>query len=312
VIRIEGQILEHQFESTPTADVVLVACGYESRSRALAERFEFPSAIRVAIIFDAHRILAFDENVETLRKRGFELVEHTDNSLCDAVVTLVSNVPQRPGQPVRVFVDISSQSRSRMAAIIEGLMLASENRPLQVIFGYSPAAFVEPRTDVVPNVAIGPVSPFFAGWARDPDLPVSLILGLGYEPDRALGAVEYLEPSDVVALFPHSHESAYDQALRSANDQLIQQIGVRQVIGYEVEDPNATLALLASTIANLRRRSSVLILPSGPKILVLLSLLLACIDRDVAVWRVSAGVDEPPIDRKPTGEVLMLECLLTP
>lgn len=310
-IKIHGELDRSHSASMPRVDLAVVACGYESRARAFAEDEDFGGAEKIALVFQEHQVLAFQENSAVMLEKGFELVSVPDTQLRDWIIAKLASLSKPEGE-LAVFVDISSQSRSKLAAIVEALNAFGGQERIRAYFGYTLAAFAEPSRSKAPNVAIGPVSPFFAGWTKDPDLPVSLIVGLGHEPDRALGAVEYLEPATVWALMPHSSEPKYDVSLSDANKQLLQQIGDDRVLTYDVEDPNATLALMTALVAYISRDSSALILSSGPKVLVLLALLVACMRRDVAVWRVSAGIDDPPIDRLPTGNRLVLECEFSP
>jgi hypothetical protein len=314
MLRILGEIEPSRLNNVESADLVIAACGYESRASAFAQRFPFESAQRVALLFDQQRVLAFSRNRELFVQRGYTLSDVTDATVMDSVLQMIDAARKRrsEGPTTTVFVDISSQSRSRLAAIVEAVSISGQSAPLRVLFGYSPAEYSDPPSSQIPNVSIGPVTPFFAGWARDPEKPISLILGLGYEPDRGLGAVEYLEPASIWPLLPHSQETRYDESLLHANAPLLEEIGTDQLIRYEVEDPNATLAVMASLIGHLSRNSVVLMLPSGPKILVLLSLLLACGRRDVGVWRVSAGANELAADRKATNRFLVVECVFEP
>lgn len=313
MLSILGEVAASRLHEVEDVDLSLVACGYETRARAFAERLMFPRAGRMALAFPGEHHLAFGENHRVLVERGFAVIAVEDSEIVDVICEALRRRNSRHvNEEVRVFVDISSQSRSRLALVIEAISRCAAEGRVRVFFGYSLAKYVAPPSAVVPNVSIGPVSDFFAGWSKDPELPVSLVLGLGYEPDRAMGAVEYLEPAMVWALLPHSSVSEYDDALLSANNQLVKRIGSAQLVRYLVEDPNATLALLSALVADLSRSSTVLLLPSGPKILVLISLLLCCTLPEMSVWRVSAGAEDAPIDRAPTGRHVIVEAVFSP
>lgn len=313
MLRILGEVAAARLHELNEVDICLVACGYETRARAFAERFTFPGSIRLALAFPGERQLSFTENRRQLLERGFTVNAVDDATIVDVVCeALQSRISNDANTDLSVFVDISSQSRARLALIIEAISRCAAEVRVRVFFGYTLAKYMPPTNSAVPNLSIGPVSDFFAGWAEDPELPISLVLGLGYEPDRAMGAVEHLEPTMVWALLPHSSIKEYDEALLSANSQLVKRIGSTQLVRYTVEDPNATLALLSALVADLSRSSTVLLLPSGPKILVLLSLLLCCTRSDISVWRVSAGADDPAIDRAPTGKYVVVEALFIP
>lgn len=312
MLQIRGELGAPLHARIENVDLVISACGFESRSRAFAERFAFAGARRLAFAFDRQQVLSFDQNAKTFSDKGYSLIQLPDRDLLPELLSQLERLQQAMSGETSVFVDISSQTRGRIASVVEAVAVAGERAPVRTFFGYSPARFTPPPSNQAPVVNIGPVSPFFAGWAKDPDLPVSMILGLGYEPDRAMGAMEYLEPANVWAFMPRSTERQFDASLREANAQLIDQIGPARVVTYQVEDPNATLALLSSIVSHLSQTSSVLMLPSGPKILALQSLLLAYEDTDRSVWRVSAGVNDMPVDREPTGRSVIVECLFSP
>src|SRR5947207_11718086 len=88
---------------------------------------------------------------------------------------------------------------------------------LGVDFLYSLASFSEPPKSQPVNTHVGPISPPFAGWWTEPDRPTAAVVGLGYEEDKALGAVEHLQPGEVWVFTPQSVVAAYSPALDFAN-----------------------------------------------------------------------------------------------
>jgi hypothetical protein len=286
-------------------DAIVAACGYESRARYLPGFFTNNIPSRIACRFQTQRVMAFEKNQEFFKNHGYRFVDASENQFGSVLHRhLVSGAAI--GDVLRVFVDISSQSRSRLADIIEVLEKLSVSRSTEVVFGYALARFHAIKGAEVPNVDIGPVSSRFAGWTVDPERPLVLVIGLGYEEDRALGAFEYLEPSETWALTPRSSLPGYQKALRQANTLLVDSIRSKKVIEYDVEDPNATYAKLASLVLHTGGAGSVVILPGGPKILALLALLVALERSEIAVWRVSAGAYEPAIERKPSGKSVFI------
>ena len=193
MLRILGEVPHTRLRAVADVDLCLVACGYESRARAFASLYGFEESERLALAFPGQQLLSFAENERAFRARGFAIETIHDTEIVSTVSAhLGRHVGKQDSAEVRMFVDISSQSRSRLAFILEAISRVAGNATVRVFFGYTLAQYLPPPLGRVPNVGIGPVSDFFAGWSPDPELPVSLVLGLGYEPDRAMGAVEYL------------------------------------------------------------------------------------------------------------------------
>ena len=310
MIDIRGEVSADRLGELSQVDVVIVACGFESRSRDLATQVGFTTARKWALAVPDTSAHAFEENCRTFHALGYSLQYLADDELEPWLrAELDEAVADRESGEMRMFVDISSLSRLRIAQILEGIERCSQSRAVRVFFGYSIAAFSPPALLPSPTVALGPVSSYFAGWATDPELPMSMIVGIGYEQDRAVGAVEFLEPSDVWAFIPTSSLSEYDVVLYQANATLLSQIDPKKQVRYPVEDPNATLALLLPLARKLSASSSVMLIPSGPKILVLLCMLVSCLYRSMSVWRASASHIEEPIDRCAAGRRIYFECL---
>lgn len=310
MLEIIGQIDSERDPQIAQADLVIVACGFESRSRALSEKLLFKTARRFALNFNHSQELSYNKNRKRLIELGYEFVDIEDENLAEWLLIEIERASEKTNErPLNVFIDISSQSRTKLAQLIEGLARAGSSHTIVAHFGYSIAKYSSPSQSPSPTVALGPVSPYFAGWSTDPELPLSMIVGLGYEQDRAVGAVEYLEPTSVWAFLPKSAEPEYENALVQANKTLLEQVEASRRIEYAVEDPNATFAILMPLVRRLSATSTVMLLPSGPKILVLLTLLIACTTRSISVWRASSGQQEPAVDRIPSGRQIFVRCV---
>jgi hypothetical protein len=297
-----GEVSPSDVSQIKSFDIAIVACGYESRCLAVSQTHASSIRQGFALCFPSQRDLAFDSNRASFQRLRFDILEVTDEAVEQTVLALLSRVGRdSSGSELRVLIDVSSQSRARMAAIVSACQRVQAITALEAYFFYSLAIYDGPSVDQMPNVAIGPVSARFAGWSQRPELPVSLVLGLGYEPDRALGAFEALEPTSVWALVPNSAIAGYHPAVLKSNKSLLERIPSNSILGYRVEDPNSTFALIASLTRRLKVTSTVVLLPSGPKLLALLTLLLASEDREIAVWRVSAGPMEAAVNRRTTG-----------
>ena len=152
---------------------------------------------------------------------------------------------------------------------------------------------------------MGPVAGFSA--LALPDLPTALIMGLGYEADRALGLAEYVEASETFALYADpALDSAFVEATIRNNAGLLSLLGRERVIPYPFGDLRATAARLSSLSLGLQMRGyRVILAPLGPKPFALLCLLLATRFPELDVWRVSAGTSGLAYDREATGDIVV-------
>jgi hypothetical protein len=135
-----------------------------------------------------------------------------------------------------------------------------------------------------------------------------LVIGLGYESERALGLVNYVEPAVTVAfLSDPALDERFVEATMEANRSLLQTLGEEQTVRYPLGSLRATAALLESCCLGLLKEHRIILAPLGPKPFALLSMLLASAHMGIEVWRVSAGEKGSVKSRKPIGKILCAE-----
>jgi len=176
-----------------------------------------------------------------------------------------------------------------------------------VDFVYTLALYDPPPAEVPLNSHVGPVIGEFAGWTTDPDLGIAVIVGLGYEQDKALGAVELVQAVEIWSYIPLSPIAEYTAALKAANQTLTDAVSKDHQLPYEVADPVGLYANLESLMYGLSQRRNVILFPFGPKLFALCSILVACSYPQAAVWRVSEGTLGQPTDRLASEFIFGLE-----
>ena len=297
--------------------LVIVALGYERRARNCAETILAGNAAqRLALAFTDRHLLSFDDNYEYFSKAGYQILEVDDRELLGALRREIGCFAdkaqnQRKGH-IDVRVDVSSFSRLRLAIIVQVLAEQTSRLRVNVEFCYSLAAFEKwERHDEVITTC-GPVTRYFAGWPLDASTPVALIVGLGYEDDRAIGIMEYLaaDPRLALILVPAGRDGRYDRAVTRANIDLFRYVGKDRVIRYSVGDPESQFDLLESLLYGLQGTFRAVLVPFGPKIFAVATLLAATAHDWAGVWRVSPGTAELPVQRVPSGEVVRLRVAL--
>ena len=292
-------------------DCFIAAIGYESRAKHFAELTHPNAKSQVAIGFTNRCVLSYQDNLDWYSKAKFAVEEPNDAAFSSVVENAIRKaVRATDGPEAMICIDISSLTRYRLAEIINVLRRIDCERPVTADFVYSAAKFSRPPESTGPNQDVGPL-PGFAGWA-EPALPSTVVVGVGYEKDKALGAVRYLDPEEVWAFVPTGHAKSYTREIEKANVQLWDLIPIDKRVLYDVNRPFDCLVTLDSFTRGALRTDKVTLLPFGPKLFALNSLLVALVHNSVAVWRVSTGHRGEPIDRLPNGKIIGLRVSFQP
>lgn len=268
-------------------DLAVGLVGYESRARFVAERVSraHPETRWIGYPFTDRHDLSYPRNRAFFERLGASIVELDAASMrADLTGRLIGlDAPE----PLEICVDISSASRNRLAALVSALTDVGEQRALSVDFYYAGSNFFEPpgRDELIYEPS--PVAPQFAGWSGRPGLPSVGVMGLGFEPDRAMAAAEYGEFSELYVFRPDGGGAKFRRAMLKANEVLLSSRAVR-VLDYNIFDPLESFFRLSSLVDGLIRSTRPVLVPMGPKVFALACLLVASRERTVPVWRVSS------------------------
>lgn len=299
------EVEEAELGASPV-DLFLVASGYEERASFAASRLSsLEVRKKVALAFtDRRHELCRPDNDRELIRLGFELVEASGASGAAAVNAITMAARECSDGACRVLVDYSCMTRVWYAAIVTYLSERAE-RHMVVDFLYAPSEF-SPPAPARPNKYVEALEGFSA--LSSPEKPTALVIGLGYEADRALGLVNYIEPAVTVAfLSDPALDSRFVEVTEEANGPLLRILGEEQIVRYPLGSLRATAALLESCCLGLLKEHRIILAPLGPKPFALLSMLLATAHVGIEVWRVSAGEKGNVKSRKPLGTILCTE-----
>jgi hypothetical protein len=218
---------------------------------------------------------------------------------------------KKENEPLKILIDVSCMSRPLIAEVFAGLVIIAQTRDIQLQVAYSLATYApSPLVWAVPNRTICPVHPAFSGWTSEgASAPLDVVVGLGYERGKALGAVEYLEPRHRWICVPQSPELAYLAEVKQHNKNLIDNSKGR-VVYYQVLSPVDTYFSLRSLVEGIARGARPVLLPFGPKLFFAVSLLVAMTVEEVAVWHVS-GESNDYSERSPSRHSVILSCLIS-
>jgi hypothetical protein len=289
-------------------DLIIAACGYEERCTNVAKKISDNARKKVCLRFSDRLLHNYEDNLAWFKDKGFEIYsfeeDYNSEFLNNQLLSL--ELDDSPDY-IKVAVDYSSMNRKMLAKLIIDLSAQLVSLKIDVHFLYSPSKFSPPEEQEQFITVTGPVLPEFAGKLSDPNLPTVALAGIGYEFERTLGVLEYLEPAKVKVFIPKGCDSRFDDEVKSLNEDLFDYISDEDIIEYNLTDVFGLFKTLESLCYGLLAWSRPVMIPLGPKPFTLISLIVSVIfDYRPVVWRVTDDQNAPPSDRIATGEIIAL------
>lgn len=234
-----------------------------------------------------------ENNVKDLRNSdSCTAIEIGVEFLPSALGTWIANFEGKP----RIAIDISCMPRPTMAAVFQAIFEAGDRKMVRLDVLYVLAEYTPPPAQLPPNEDICPINDWFAGWPTNATASTSLVVGLGYERDKASGACEYFDANETWVFVPQSSILDYQSTVEANNEVLLARALRRDLAAtYHVERPTETFGLLASKVSQIVSKMNPVLLPFGPKIFFALCLLVASVYREAGVWHVTGDSDLPDV-----------------
>ncbi|TQI71434.1 hypothetical protein JM79_2367 [Gramella sp. Hel_I_59] len=301
-----------KLENINKIDLFIGASGFENRATFQANKFRSIIKNGLVICFDHYKNSKNRIKNDTRYKQlGFEFYlaeEHENETLFLNKISLaVEKVISENDDPV-IYLDYSSMSRNWYSYIIYSIFHIDKKNKAKILFGYSHAEHVNEKPDQSPNRIVEPLY----GYCNFgiPTKPTSLVIGLGNEPNKVFGLKEYFDAIPYIFHTDQSYNSNYYTEAKQILKTILTQVAEKNVYEYPIMDLEYTYFLMDNLCTQLIKENRVILAPCGPKPFTLLCLLLALKHEDMLeVWRISAGKEIPMNDRKPTGEITILELI---
>ncbi len=300
------QISEKDLKDTHF-DLIISASGYETRARFLIEKVELNSSYKFFIGFNNNLDL-FDRelNDKTFINQGYTSIMEDGNNSSKIECFLEDFFFTNKQEKLNILVDYSSMTRIWYASILNSIRKVKKLKSVHIFFSYSVSEFASPPEKHIFSEHVEPVEGFYS--LSVPQKPTALIIGLGYEKKRAFGLKEYFN-ADRTFLFhtDNSFNKEYAIKVIENNKELISEIDPNNIVKYPLMDLVYTETLLRNLCLDLMVDFRAIIAPCGPKPFTLLSMITSINYEAIDVWRISAGKSANPVNREPTGDIVILK-----
>jgi len=281
-------------------DVAIYGLGFESRSVTAYRKYCEFSKKNIILGYHVNTDkFAYQSNLQEFRHSNSIIYEPGDSEVVGILLGEFESYCNEG--PVKVLIDITVMSRHRLAL---ALCLLIDKLPKGSIVSvvYSLSKFVKPPVDTTPIKKVCEIVPDLSGTLGDLSLPTAVVIGLGYERNKALGVSNLLDAGFTYIFIPESPIEEFKGAVIENNKELLSTTSSDNVFYYDVRSPYTTYLALRSLILTIREHSRPLLVPLGPKILSSLSVILGKeLHPELPVWRVSSDHTEVPVDRPSSG-----------
>lgn len=288
-------------------DVCIWGLGYEIRSTESAKSVQRQNSKKLAIGYRRNReVFAYRQNLIFLQSIGCEILEADDRDDIDDM-----RVYERFGDIVdseyatrgrlKLLIDISVLNRARLSRLLwQALSLGEKIREIHI--WYTQAEFEAPSKRIQPIRRLGPIFDTMVPFNGQLSLPLLLIAGIGYEPEKALGLTSEIDPDELIVLQPESEDPRYNLAVKENNQDLFDLLSTDGLLKYSVAKPFSCYYDLRALVRQKLNTRRVSFLPIGPKINVAVCILVAFeFLPSVTVWRASSLDEEVHLEKHPSG-----------
>jgi hypothetical protein len=282
------------------ADLFICALSQEPRCTVISDTLKSLDCRKVALFRDKHAGDAkFRINKTLLQAQGCEMVQvGTD------VPDISRLLGQHTGTELRMIIDCSSMSQQWYYEFFRWFSEDQEDiHKVHLRFVYCLSEFVEDET---PRKVKG-VREFLEIQGRRKRRKQALILGLGHEPNVG-STIARLEKPDLLFLYyaDPAVERRFVEQVFVNNHGLISETPIRNLVAYPIRNGQAIYQSLIDTILPIRNEYEITLIPQGPKIFSVASMLVHLGYPDT---RISYPVFKRThaAERQPCGEPVILD-----
>lgn len=291
-------------------DVLITACGIESRSSHLIQLSQFNAHKKIALLFnEGHEESSWQQNEIIFRENGFDCYELSYNATNEIIALLDTICDKTLCENIKLVVDYSSMTKIWYGTIINYFAFNElDYHQLTVYFCYTPEHFVPPA--VSKSKLSNPEPVFFNRPIINEDKPLALVIGLGYEDSRVEFLCDFFKPDDIYFFLPNpSFDEKYTQMAKAGNRKVLSDVKSSHLLNYAAKNLEDIDSKLTSLCLSLRLKYRINLVSIGPKTFSLASFLLNARYPDIEIWNLT-NIDKC-IDLKPAGVPIVYKAVLS-
>lgn len=247
------------------SDLFVTTLSHETRCTTIAKQLQNISCRKIALTRqDQIREFAYNDNLDYFQNNGFEIIEVEEDSLCMDKLFKGFQLDD-----LTVTLDCTSMPQQWYYHIFSWFADDENLKSARLRLGYTMAAYVDEGTP--PKVK--KIREFLK--AKSNKSKKALILGLGQEANVSKMICK-IEKPDLLYLFYADPpvEKQFVEKVFVNNHEVINATPIRNLVSYPVYNGQTIYQSLIDVILPLRSEYSITLIPQGPKIFSLASLLL--------------------------------------
>lgn len=281
-----GKQIEIENINNLDINLFLFADNFEERKLCAYQKINSSNRIKktIGLFYPNSEFKEYKNITSKIIKRHNEIIDLLDEEL--------SNFSENSN----IVIDYSCMTKSWYYTIILYLSNKKLNqKQITTYFNYTPSVFSEPLKPK-PNTDISPLPGKFI---ISNNKPKALIVGLGYEENKAQGIIDQLDPAITYLLYtdPALDENFVNAVETNNNNILI------EFKSNTIKYPSDNLIILERELTKLYYKLkddyNIIIAPLGPKPFTYVAMMMSIIFTDIEIWRVGSGEDINPYSRKP-------------
>lgn len=195
-----------------------------------------------------------------------------------------------------VVVDYSCMTKSWYYIIM--LYLSNKEflfQKIKCFFSYTPSKF----SDALAPKPNSDISPLPGKIIIPNNRPRALIVGLGYEENKAQGIIDQIDPAKVFLLYSNpTLDPKFTEAIEKNNENVINDFK-ETTYTYNFSSLIDIENKLKAIYYKYSSDYNIIISPIGPKPFTFVAMILSIIFPDIEIWRIGSGQDINPYPREP-------------
>lgn len=293
---------------TERIDILIAACGNESRCSHLVQLSCFNADRKIALLFKENPDSPL-KHLNYFTDKNFECYEVSDNSVLEIKDVLATICHSGTCENIKLVVDYSSMSKFWYGTIINYFAMHDMLcKNLTVYFCYTPEHYL-PSAALKKN-KFDPQPVISHENTKTINKPISLILGLGVESEKAQFLCDFFKPTDIHLFLPNpGFDDKHTSAIRDNNKKLLSNVKSTNVHTYPAKNIEEIDVRLRSLSLNLRLNNRVILVSLGPKTFSLASFLLNARYPDIEIWNLCSQNHE--YDLQPADVPIVYKAILS-